>query len=113
MYIWFDGTQQQMRWRFRRHVQADPFHRNILALALDLISGFERETARIDRIVRGLLDYSRPRRPTPTPIDVNESLRHVVDLLSAQGVMRRMEHRGWVVSRYEGASCARVFRVAA
>ena len=63
------------------------------AQALDLVTGFERETARIDRIVRGLLDYSRPRRPTPTPIDVNESLRHVVDLLSAQGVLRRMELR--------------------
>jgi two-component system, NtrC family, sensor kinase len=61
--------------------------------ALDAVSGFERETSRIDRIVRGLLDYSRPRRPSPTPIDVNESLRHVVDLLSAQGVLRRMELR--------------------
>jgi two-component system, NtrC family, sensor kinase len=63
------------------------------AQALDAVSGFDRETARIDRIVRGLLDYSRPRRPAPTPIDVNESLRHVVDLLSAQGVLRRMELR--------------------
>ena len=31
----------------------------------DAITGFERETARIDRIVRGLLDYARPRKPTP------------------------------------------------
>jgi len=70
----------------RGHVAANP-------AALDLVSGVERETTRIDRIVRGLLDYSRPRRPTPTPIDLNESLRHVVDLLSAQGVLRRMELR--------------------
>ena len=63
------------------------------AQALDAVTGFDRETARIDRIVRGLLDYSRPRRTAPTPIDVNESLRHVVDLLSAQGVLRRMELR--------------------
>jgi signal transduction histidine kinase len=59
-------------------------------LGLEVVGGLERETARIDRIVRGLLDYARPRRPTPTPIDVNESLRHVVDLLTAQGVLRRV-----------------------
>src|SRR5215208_8099951 len=70
----------------RGRVIADP-------LALDAITGFERETLRIDRIVRGLLDYARPRRPTPTPIDVNESLRHVVDLLNAQGVLRRVSLR--------------------
>jgi two-component system, NtrC family, sensor kinase len=62
-------------------------------LAVDAISGFERETLRIDRIVRGLLDYARPRKPTPLPIDVNESLRHVVDLLNAQGVLRRVSMR--------------------
>jgi signal transduction histidine kinase len=70
----------------RGHVAGNP-------LALEAVTGFDRETARIDRIVRGLLDYARPRRPTPVPIDVNESLRHVVDLLSAQGVLRRMELR--------------------
>lgn len=63
------------------------------ALALEAITGFERETSRIDRIVRGLLDYARPRNPTPTPIDVNESLRHVVDLLNAQGMLRRVSLR--------------------
>ncbi|MDB4881971.1 MAG: ATP-binding region ATPase domain protein [Gemmatimonadetes bacterium] len=70
----------------RGHVAANP-------LALDAVTGFDRETARIDRIVRGLLDYARPRRPTPTPIDINESVRHVVDLLSAQGVLRRVSLR--------------------
>jgi hypothetical protein len=63
------------------------------AAALEAVTGLERETARIDRIVRGLLDYARPRRPAPTPIDVNEALRHVVDLLSAQGVLRRVSLR--------------------
>ncbi|HKH90714.1 MAG TPA: ATP-binding protein, partial [Gemmatimonadaceae bacterium] len=62
-------------------------------LALESITGLERETLRIDRIVRGLLEYARPRKPTPTPIDVNESLRHVVDLLNAQGVLRRVSLR--------------------
>ena len=63
------------------------------ALSLEAITGFDRETARIDRIVRGLLDYARPRRATPTPIDINESVRHVADLLSAQGVLRRVSLR--------------------
>ena len=67
-------------------VKSDP-------LAAEAITGFERETLRIDRIVRGLLDYARPRKPTPLPIDVNESLRHVVDLLNAQGVLRRVSLR--------------------
>ncbi|HKP15314.1 MAG TPA: ATP-binding protein [Gemmatimonadaceae bacterium] len=62
-------------------------------LALEAVTGFERETLRIDRIVRGLLDYARPRKTTPLPIDVNESLRHVVDLLNAQGVLRRVSLR--------------------
>jgi signal transduction histidine kinase len=63
------------------------------AFSHEVISGVERETLRIDRIVRGLLDYARPRKPTPLPIDVNESLRHVVDLLNAQGVLRRVSLR--------------------
>lgn len=63
------------------------------SLASEAITGFERETLRIDRIVRGLLDYARPRKRTPLPIDVNESLRHVVDLLNAQGVLRRVSMR--------------------
>jgi signal transduction histidine kinase len=58
--------------------------------AREAASGVERETARIDRIVRGLLDYARPRRPIPTPIDINDTLRRVVDLLSAQGLLRRV-----------------------
>ncbi len=60
------------------------------ASAREAVSGVERETARIDRIVRGLLDYARPRRPIPTPIDINDTLRRVVDLLSAQGHLRRV-----------------------
>jgi two-component system NtrC family sensor kinase len=60
---------------------------------LRTVGGLERETARIDRIVRGLLDYARPRQAGPTPIDANETLRRVVDMLNAQGVLRRVSLR--------------------
>jgi signal transduction histidine kinase len=60
------------------------------ARALEAVGGLEREAARIDRIVRGLLDYARPRRQSPTPIDVNETLRHVVGLVSEQGHLRKV-----------------------
>lgn len=57
------------------------------------LDGLERESSRIDRIVRGLLDYSRPRRPTPTPVDINEVARGVVSMLADQGVTRRIRVR--------------------
>ena len=60
------------------------------APALEALGGLERETTRIDRIVRGLLDYARPRRRSPTPTDVNEALRHVVGLVDEQGHLRRV-----------------------
>ncbi|HUQ08161.1 MAG TPA: ATP-binding protein [Kofleriaceae bacterium] len=60
------------------------------ARALEAVGGLERETARIDRIVRGLLDYARPRRQSPLPIDVTETLRHVAELVSEQGHLRHV-----------------------
>ncbi|HET9013711.1 MAG TPA: ATP-binding protein [Gemmatimonadaceae bacterium] len=60
------------------------------ARALDAVAGLERETARIDRIVRGLLDYARPRRLSPTSIDVNETIRHVAALVDEQGHLRHV-----------------------
>jgi signal transduction histidine kinase len=63
------------------------------ARALEVAGGVEREAARIDRIVRGLLDYARPRRSIPTPIDVNDAVRRVADLLNAQGFLRRVSLR--------------------
>jgi two-component system, NtrC family, sensor kinase len=63
------------------------------ALVQEAADGLDRESARIDRIVRGLLDYARPRRLTPTPIDLNDTVRSVVDLLTTQGVLKRIEVR--------------------
>lgn len=56
-----------------------------------VIDALERETERIDRIVRGLLDFARPRRVTPTAIDVNAVLADVRRLLADQGVLRRVQ----------------------
>ena len=60
------------------------------ARSLEAVGGLEREASRIDRIVRGLLDYARPRRQSPAPIDVTETIRHVAGLVSEQGHLRRV-----------------------
>src|SRR5687768_5904276 len=45
--------------------------------ARDALQGLEREVARIDRIVRGLLDYARPGTRATGPVDVNQVARGV------------------------------------
>lgn len=57
----------------------------------ELLDGLERETRRIDAIVRGLLDYSRPTPARREPVEVNASLRRVLDLLAGQGKLRDVE----------------------
>ncbi len=51
----------------------------------ELINDMRREARRIDRIVKGLLDYARPRQPAPRPIEVNEVVQSALELLRAQG----------------------------
>lgn len=51
----------------------------------ELVGGIEREARRIDRIVRELLDYARPAALAREPVDVNASIRHVVELLRDRG----------------------------
>jgi hypothetical protein len=53
------------------------------------LDALEREIGRIDRIMRGLLDYSRPRRLTPRPVVVDVVLQDALRLLADQGVTRR------------------------
>ena len=57
----------------------------------ELLDGLERETRRIDAIVRGLLDYSRPTPSRREPVDVNGSIRRVLELLRAQGKLEGVE----------------------
>jgi len=59
--------------------------------SLDALSALERESTRIDRIVRGLLDYARSRPLAPAPVDVNEVVRSAASLLRSQGVFATVD----------------------
>jgi len=54
----------------------------------DLVVAVEREAARIDAIVRSLLDYARPRADHRALVAVPSVVADVVALLDAQGVLR-------------------------
>jgi len=66
------------------------------------LDALEREIDRIDRIVRGLLDYARPRRMTPKAVRVDEVLNDVVRLVATQGLLRRVEVQ-WRIEQQEAA----------
>ncbi|MHB1265050.1 MAG: sensor histidine kinase [Gemmatimonadaceae bacterium] len=59
--------------------------------AREALAGLERESERIDRIVRSLLDYARDRRLSPVAADAGTVLAGACELLRAQGVLRRIE----------------------
>jgi hypothetical protein len=64
----------------RRHVAAD-------AEAVGMVRDLEREAARVDRIMRGLLEYARPRRISSSLISVGECVARVVEMLGEQQVL--------------------------
>jgi two-component system NtrC family sensor kinase len=51
----------------------------------ELLASAEGEARRIDRIIRGLLDYGRPREVTAQSLDVRPVVTEAIDLLAAQG----------------------------
>jgi hypothetical protein len=59
--------------------------------AAEALAGLERESERIDRIVRGLLDYARATPRTSARVEVNDVARNVVDLLLGQGVLKSID----------------------
>lgn len=59
----------------------------------EILDGLDREARRIDRIVRGLLEYARPGAAHREELDVNASVVRVLDLLRAQGWLRDVEVR--------------------
>src|SRR5438128_5431060 len=54
----------------------------------EVISGVTRELDRLDRIVRGLLDYARPQEEALAPLDAGAVARGVYGLLEAQGALK-------------------------
>ncbi|NIR46550.1 MAG: HAMP domain-containing protein [Gemmatimonadetes bacterium] len=60
-------------------------------LSHDLLEDMRREARRIDRIVKGLLDYARPRQPAPRPIEVNEVVRGALELVESQGHFKEID----------------------
>jgi two-component system NtrC family sensor kinase len=53
-----------------------------------IVAAIQREVARIDVIVRSLLDYARPRDAEREPLDLAAVAARAVDLLRSQGVLR-------------------------
>ncbi|RMH11236.1 MAG: HAMP domain-containing protein, partial [Gemmatimonadetes bacterium] len=62
----------------------------------ELLDAIREEAQRIDRIVRGLLDYSRPQPVAEEPGDPAEVVRQVRDLLESQGKLARVDDE-WIV----------------
>lgn len=61
------------------------------AIGQDLVDDMRREARRIDRIVKGLLDYARPRQPAPRLIEVNEVVSGALELVESQGHFKEIE----------------------
>ena len=55
------------------------------------IEGVREESKRIDRIVRGLLDYARPKAAAVKPVAVNDIVRGTLDLVHTQGRLKGIE----------------------
>jgi signal transduction histidine kinase len=54
----------------------------------DVVAGLLRELARIDAIVRGLLDYARPHEEALQPLEPPAALGRAFALLDAQGALK-------------------------
>jgi len=57
----------------------------------DYAHRISQECTRIDRIVRGLLDFSRPRTTHVEPVDISQVVRDSIDLLGQQGVFKQIK----------------------
>ncbi|HEV3486614.1 MAG TPA: histidine kinase dimerization/phospho-acceptor domain-containing protein, partial [Vicinamibacterales bacterium] len=71
------------------HILRD--HAGNNASATQAVQEIRREVDRIDRIIRGLLDYSRPRKATPYAVAVDDVVQSVVEMLKTQGVLKRID----------------------
>ena len=55
------------------------------------LGGIDYETKRIDRIVRGLLEYARPKEASARAVDLNETVRRTEEMLRLQGRFKSSE----------------------
>lgn len=55
------------------------------------LDGISHEAGRIDSIVRGLLDYGRPKASTARDVDVNEVIEPAVELMRVQGRLKDID----------------------
>ncbi len=57
----------------------------------DYLRRMQEGCGRIDRIVRGLLEYARPKRPVSEQVELLALLESTVELLQHQGLLKRIE----------------------
>ncbi len=68
------------------------------AESLGMLRDLGREAARVDRIMRGLLDYARPRRSAASLVNMAESVSRVTAFLKDQGALAHVK----VQTAFEG-----------
>ena len=56
----------------------------------DYLRRIEEEASRIDRIIRGLLDYARPSSAEREWVDAAQLLRHCMEIMEEQGVFKNI-----------------------
>ena len=59
----------------------------------EVVAGLGRELDRIDRIVRSLLDYARPKNDALQPVAVDHVVRTAFELLQGQGALKGVQAR--------------------
>src|SRR5690242_17144955 len=59
----------------------------------EVMAGLNRELERIDRIVRSLLDYARPKSEALLPVAVDHVVRTAFELLQGQGALKGVQAR--------------------
>lgn len=61
--------------------------------SVEFLDNIQKELQRIDRIIRTLIDYSRHREFELKKIDINDVVRHSVEIIKSQGLLRKIEIR--------------------
>ncbi|MGI9626810.1 MAG: sensor histidine kinase [Longimicrobiales bacterium] len=76
----------------------------------EMLDAIRSEAARIDRIVRGLLDYARPKEATSAPLDLGAVLERVRDLMARQGRIDQVRTE-WLVGNEQPRAQADLHRL--